>query len=1089
MKNLITRSLTPLMVFLLLGAFKYGQAQITAGPGQSICVPNCATLNATYTQTFSTSSYSVASIPYAPDPFNVGTALTWQSNGDDEVHGPYNIGFDFCFMGFTRQQFYIGINGWVGFSNGPTTFTSASIPNMAGTVPKDCIMGPWQDWYPGFNNVGQVRYQVLGTAPFRRLVVSWNTSPLFSCTALTGTFQIVLFETTNIVETRIQNKPGPCAWAGGTAVHGIHNLFGTVAYTVPGRNSTQWVATNDAWRFSPNGPPDFNFGWYNGATLVSTSPTPSVCPTTTTTYTAQITYNCTNLTYTSQTTITVGVAPANAGNNSSICTGGNVQLNGTGGVSFSWSPASGLSCTTCPNPIASPSATTTYTLTVTDASGCTGTSSVTVTVLPPPVASAGSNTSICTGGSTVLNGSGGTSYVWSPGTGLSSTTVSNPTASPTATTTYTVTVSNGACTNTSSVTITVNALPVASAGSPASICNGNNTQLSGSGGGTYAWTPSASLNSGTISNPVASPTSTTTYTLVVTDANGCSASSTVTVTVNSASATASASNNNICQGDTTQLSSTGGGSYSWSPATSLSTTTVSNPLAFPTVTTTYTVTVTAANGCTATATTTVVINIPPNATAGPDTAFCAGGNVQLNATGGTSYNWSPATGLSSTTIGNPVASPTSTTTYTVVITTGVCSVTDLITVTVNQNPIATAGSPVSICSNGPGTQLAGGGGTTYNWSPSTGLSSTTISNPIANPTATTTYTVVVGNAAGCTSTAMVTISVNPPPVASAGNNASVCAGGNTALNASGGVSYSWSPASGLSSTTISNPVATPSATTTYTVTVTDANGCTATSTVTVTVNAAFTLSSPTSIDQTCGNNDGQATAGTPSSGSSPFTYAWNNGQTGATATGLSSGNYAVTVTDANGCTSSQVVSVNQVIGANAAASANPPTGLYPLPVNFTNNSSGANNYIWNFGDGSPLSNAQNPNHTYQNPGTYTVTLIVYNNSPNCADTIYLTIVVFENISVVIPNVFTPNGDNMNDFLELEISGLKSATISIFNRWGTLIKTFDPISGKWDGRVDGGGDAVDGTYYYVFTGTKFDDTVMQEKGFISILRNK
>jgi hypothetical protein len=100
MKNLITRSLTPLMVFLLLGAFKYGQAQITAGPGQSICVPNCATLNATYTQTFSTSSYSVASIPYAPDPFNVGTALTWQSNGDDEVHGPYNIWFRLLLYGF-----------------------------------------------------------------------------------------------------------------------------------------------------------------------------------------------------------------------------------------------------------------------------------------------------------------------------------------------------------------------------------------------------------------------------------------------------------------------------------------------------------------------------------------------------------------------------------------------------------------------------------------------------------------------------------------------------------------------------------------------------------------------------------------------------------------------------------------------------------------------------------------------------------------------------------------------------------------------------------------------------------------------------
>jgi gliding motility-associated-like protein len=112
-------------------------------------------------------------------------------------------------------------------------------------------MAPWQDWHPGTGSGGPyIRYQVLGTAPNRRLVVSWNNCPMFSCTTTFGTFQIILFESTNNIETRMQNKPS-CSWANGTAVHGLHNLAGNVAVVVPGRNNTQWTTTNNAWRFTP----------------------------------------------------------------------------------------------------------------------------------------------------------------------------------------------------------------------------------------------------------------------------------------------------------------------------------------------------------------------------------------------------------------------------------------------------------------------------------------------------------------------------------------------------------------------------------------------------------------------------------------------------------------------------------------------------------------------------------------------------------------------------------------------------------------------------------------------------------------------
>ncbi|MCC7303689.1 MAG: gliding motility-associated C-terminal domain-containing protein [Bacteroidia bacterium] len=1079
-----------LLGLLGLTAALRAQTAVNAGADQNICVPNCANLTATITPALGTNTYTVAQIPYAPDPFTNGTALVWQSNSDDEVHGPYAIGFNFCFFGVTRNQFYIGTNGWVGFSNGPTAYTAASVPNTAATVPKDCIMGPWQDWYPAPSG-GTIRYQVYGTAPFRRLVVSWNNCALYNCTFLTGTFQITLYETTNIVETHIQAKPGPCAWAGGTAVHGIHNFFGTIAYTVPGRNSSQWTAFNDAWRFSPADPPAYTFQWLQGVTPISNNLSVTVCPTVTTTYTAQITYSCDNTSWTDQVTVTVGSLSPTVSGPVTICQSQSTGLSASGGVSYVWSPSSSLNNSTLANPTASPTTTTTYTVVVTDANGCTGSATVLVTVLPPPNANAGPGGNICPGGSANLNASGGTSYTWTPAASLNNSTIANPVASPTVTTTYTVTVSNGSCSSTATVTVTVFTPPSPTASANTNpICSGSTTQLSGTGGASYSWTPASSLNNSTISNPLASPTVTTTYTLTVTDANGCTGTTTVTVTVNTANATASATNNTICPGGNTSLNATGGGTYVWTPAASLNNSTIANPTATPTTTTTYTVTVTAPNGCTATATTTINVVPPPNlsATASPP-AFCLGGNSQLNASGGVGYSWTPTSSLSNSTIANPVATPTTTTSYTVTITdANGCSGTVVVTVTVNQALATATATPAAICSGSSTTLNVAGNGTSFAWTPSSSLSSSTVVSPSANPTTTTTYTVLVTDANGCTatSTIMVTVNALPNATASATNN-SICLGSNTTLTGGGGTSYAWTPSGSLSASTGANPTATPTATTTYTVTVTNTNGCTATATVTINVNPAYTLAAGASTDQTCGNTDGTATAGTPNGGSAPFTYLWNNGQTGATATGLTNGTYTVVITDANGCTASQTVTVNQIIGANANASAVPPSGISPLPVNFNNTSSGATNYIWNFGDGSPLSNAQNPSHTYNSPGTYTVMLIVYNNNPACADTIYLTVEVVQEISVIIPNVFTPNNDNSNDILTATIQGLKSATVEIYNRWGNLIDTWDPITAGWDGKAPNGQLLSDGCYYYVLNGTGMDDLPFTKTGWFMIMK--
>jgi gliding motility-associated-like protein len=271
-------------LFLFVTFYGYTQYCPYLGPDQLLpCGVNSTTLTADLSQCGlggtnpnQTTNYGVSPIPYV-NQTNTGTNLTM---GDDTQQGPFNIGFTFCFFGQTYTQFYVGSNGWVSFSAGQsTTFTSSPIPNTAITVPKNCIMGPWQDWHPGLG--GQIKYQVQGVAPCRKLVVSWVNVPMFSCTNLNGTFHIVIYESTNIIENYIQNKPACLQWQSGTATQGVHNLAGTTAITVPGRNSTAWTAQNDAYRYTPSGPvvtPVLTWYQVGNPNPIGTGPTITVTP-------------------------------------------------------------------------------------------------------------------------------------------------------------------------------------------------------------------------------------------------------------------------------------------------------------------------------------------------------------------------------------------------------------------------------------------------------------------------------------------------------------------------------------------------------------------------------------------------------------------------------------------------------------------------------------------------------------------------------------------------------------------------------------------------------------------------------------------
>ena len=273
-----------LLLLLLFPFFVYSQFCPALGPDQLLpCGVGSTTLTADLSQCGpggtnpnQTTNYSVGSIPYV-NQTNTGNQLFMT---DDSQQGPFQIGFNFCFFGTTYTQFYVGSNGWISFSPGqPTTFTTQTIPTGNALVPKNCIMGPWQDWHPGIG--GQIRYQTVGVAPCRKLIVSWTNMPMFSCTNNLGTFHIVIHESTNYIDSYIQNKPACLQWQGGTSTQGIHNAAGTIGIAVPGRNSTAWTATNDAYRWSPTGPvvtPVLTWYQVGNPNPIGTGPTINVTP-------------------------------------------------------------------------------------------------------------------------------------------------------------------------------------------------------------------------------------------------------------------------------------------------------------------------------------------------------------------------------------------------------------------------------------------------------------------------------------------------------------------------------------------------------------------------------------------------------------------------------------------------------------------------------------------------------------------------------------------------------------------------------------------------------------------------------------------
>lgn len=610
-----------------------------------------------------------------------------------------------------------------------------------------------------------------------------------------------------------------------------------------------------------------------------------------------------------------------SGGGDSICIGESTTLSASGGVSYLWSPGSTLSNTTIASPVATPTSTTTYTLQVTDANGCSNTDQLTVTVLPLPTANAGNDQAICEGEPTTLSATGGVSYLWSPGTGLSCTQCASPTLIPQTNTTYTVQVTDAfGCQDSDTVRITVTPLPATTISAlPAGICPGNSVQLNATGGIAYNWTPASTLNNAAISNPTATPNNTTWYTVNITDVTGCVATDSVQVEVFNLPNLSAGPDQTICATDAITLQGTGALTYNWAPATGLSNPNVANPVASPSTTITYTMTGTDANGCSKEDQVTITVNPLPTATAGPDRTVCQRDIVNLSASGGISYNWSPSQGLSCTNCANPVLVAQTTRNYVVTVTDGNgCSNTDTTRITVLPAPFVEAGNDTVICPN-TSVQLNGQGAGAYSWTPSGPLNNTTIANPIATVTSDTYFFLEITDANGCTNQDSVLVSFFPNSQVTTGADTAICEGESVQLSASLMDRYTWSPANTLSNPQARNPVASPTSTTTYTVTGSDLNGCTSTATQMVTVYPVPDIALGVADTQICPNTTLQLLA----SGGQQYSWSPTSSLSNATiANPVASPNsntiYSLTVTSVQNCSSdtSFLVEVLPVISAN-----------------------------------------------------------------------------------------------------------------------------------------------------------------------------
>ncbi|MBL7883150.1 MAG: PKD domain-containing protein [Bacteroidia bacterium] len=754
----------------------------------------------------------------------------------------------------------------------------------------------------------------------------------------------------------------------------------------------------------------------------------------------------------------------------------------------------------------------TVTYTVTGA--CASATTATVVVNAPPVSNAGADVVICSGTPASIGSAtvAGNNYSWSPATGLSSASVSNPSITTTNTgttaivTNYTLTtiVAATGCQSTDDVTVTVNPQPVLVITNPAGVCSPNTVDITlpaitagSTGGGTLSyWTNPAATNS--LSNPTTVGTSATYYIQAV--SGGCSDIEPVTVLINPLPVLAITNPVAVCAPNTVDITaaavtagSTGAGVLSyWQNVTA--TTPLASPNAIATSGTYYIQSTTPA-GCVDIDPVVVNINpLPvlaitnPAAVCSPLTIDITAANVTAGSTGsGTLSYWQDINATSS--LANPSSISTSGTYYIQSTTAAGCTDIDPVVVTINETPVLVITNPGAVCAPNTVNITAGavtvgttGGGNLTYWQDAAG----TI--PLATPNAvgaSGTYYIQSTTVSGCRDIDPVVVTINPLPVLAITNPAPGCSPNTVSITGAavtagstgnGTLSY-WLDPSG----TI--PLANPgslNASGTYYIQTTTAAGCTDIDPVVVVINLSplpsFFVDKPKGCPVHCVQFTDLSLIGGVDT---IVGWSWNFGDGNVDFVNQNpahcysqTGFYDVTLTVTSNHSCSSTLTIPQMIEVYAepiaefSHSPNPAFVTDPV-ITFINQSSpDAIQWFWSFGDGYTLDPfTPNPTHTYPNEqaGAYMVTLSVQN-ANGCWDSVQHPVAIGPEFTFYIPNAFTPNGDGVNDTFFGDGIGIIEYDIWIFDRWGNMIFHGDHLYDVWDGRANGGSDIAQQDVY-------------------------
>lgn len=622
-------------------------------------------------------------------------------------------------------------------------------------------------------------------------------------------------------------------------------------------------------------------------------------------------------------------------------------------------------------------------------------------------------------------------------------------------------------------------------------CGLDSLRLTATGTGVFNWSPLTNIIGANTGTPLVFPTTPTKY-IVTLNAAGCISKDSLTVTPKLDLTNAITATSPICEEDTITLN--GSSNYApninwqWSPAASVEFAAQQNTRAFPIVSTNYILTTIWGQHCIATANKNIIVRPLAIPNAGPDVAICGGQqSVQLTASGGNTYQWTPATGLSNANIPNPVATPGNTTVYTVAVGVTGCSKTRLDSVIVNVRalPLLATINDTLIC-NIDTLQLTTIGTGNFNWSPNYNISNTTIASPMVSPDVPTTYFVRLADAFGCHSDDTVFVNVKDHVTLFAGNDTTICQTDGFRINTiSDALHYKWTPQVYLNNDTAKQPFTIPLTSISYHV-VANIGKCQSQDDITIKV-VPYPAANAGLDNTICPGFSVQLNA---SGGSSylwsPITFLNNRSIPDPISNRPNASiRYIVAVTDTLGCPKVVRDTVWVYVSPKVIANAGPRDTSVVIGEPLLLNGTGGTTYLWD----PPiwLNNAaiKNPVALPQNNIQYVLTATSAN---GCVGTDTIDIKLYKiDPDMYVPTAFTPNGDGNNDIFKPILIGMKELRyFRVYNRWGQLLYSTGEIGKGWDGKFAGRGQDP-ATYVWMAEAVTYKGDVRFKKGYVVLIR--